>query len=63
MKQDIVSGFFHRLLSAVDKILWSTDTIFNRQICYLINMRCSTITKCDHLNFFVKGENASMIFC
>ena len=40
------------LLSADDMIMWSVDTIFDRQILYFITMRSSTITQCDHLNFF-----------
>ena len=52
MKQDIVDGSFHRWLSVVDTILWSIDSNFDKKIYYFVNMKSSTITQCDHLNWF-----------
>ena len=63
MKQDIVDGSFHRWLSVVHTISWSIDSIFDRKIYYLVNIRSSTITQYDHLNWFSQKRKWIYDFC
>ena len=41
----------------------SVHTIFDTHKHYLVNMRSSTITKCDQFQFFFERENTFITFC
>ena len=58
-------GFLIDYFLLSTRSLWSINTIFDRQLFHLINMKSSAVTKCDHLpeHFFSQKRKWINDFC